>query len=77
MEKLWQAKLEVDLESIEYNINKIKNICGKDVKVMPVIKDDGYRTGLNTRIDFLGKCNIEIIGVAILDEAIKMRELRI
>ncbi|MBR5227331.1 MAG: alanine racemase [Clostridia bacterium] len=75
MEKFWQAKLEISKENIIYNINKIKEFIGPKVDVMPIIKDNGYKTNLNDRIDILKACMVKIVGVAILDEAISMRNL--
>lgn len=75
MSKSWQAKLEINLNNIIYNINQIKEYIGPNVEIMPIIKDDAYRTGVNTRIDVLEKCNIKIVGVAIVDEAIALRSL--
>lgn len=75
MERVWEAKLEVNLENIFYNINEIKKIVGSDVNIMPIIKDNAYGTYLNTKINELEKIGINIVGVAIVDEGIKLREL--
>ncbi len=75
MDRVWEAKLEVSLDSIFHNINEIKKLVGPDVNIMPIIKDNGYGTYLNTRIKDLENFGINIVGVAIVDEGIKLREL--
>ena len=36
--------MEINLNSLSYNIEQIKNKVGKDTKIMPVIKANGYGT---------------------------------
>lgn len=74
MDKTWQAKLEVNSNNIIYNINAIKKYIGSNVDIMPIIKDEGYKTYLDRHIEIFEKTNIKIVGVAIVDEAIKLRE---
>ncbi len=65
--------LEINLNNLQYNINQIKKIVGKDVNIMPVIKAKGYGTYINQRIDVLNQFNI--VAVANVDEAVDLREL--
>lgn len=75
MDRVWEAKLEVNLDNIFHNINEIKKLVGENVNIMPIIKDNAYGTYLNTRIKDLENFGINIVGVAIIDEGIKLREL--
>lgn len=75
MDRVWEAKLEVNLGNIFHNINEIKKTVGPDVNIMPIIKDNAYGTYLNTKIKDLENFGINIVGVAIVDEGIKLREL--
>lgn len=75
MDRVWEAKLEVNLDNIFHNINEIKKIVGPSVNIMPIIKDNAYGTYLNTRIKDLENFGVNIVGVAIVDEGIKLREL--
>lgn len=75
MEKIWQAKLEVNLQNIKHNINEIKKYMGNNVEIMPIIKDNAYGTEINKNIEFLEEANMQIVGVAIVDEGISMRKL--
>lgn len=65
------TKLEVNLNNINYNVKKIKEYIGKDVELMPIVKAYGYGSFINYESDFLNQFNI--VGVALLDEAIEVR----
>lgn len=74
MNKVWQAKLEIDLNAILFNINQIRKKIGDKTKIMPIIKDNAYGTYINEKQEVLQKAGIEIVGVAIVDEAIALRK---
>ena len=74
MEKLWGARLEVDLSKIVYNINAIKSFVGSGVDIMPIIKDNGYGTKINDKIEILKEAGIKIVAVAIVDEGVYLRK---
>ena len=74
MEKVWQAKLEIDRNALIHNIQTIKEYVGPNTDIMPIIKDTGYKTNFNSKIDILNECNIKIVGVAIVDEAVELRQ---
>lgn len=65
--------MEIDLNNLEHNIKVIQEKVGQDVKLMPVIKANGYGTYINQRLDILNK--FEIVAVAIVDEGIYLRNL--
>ena len=73
MEITRPAWLEINLDNLQYNIDQIQNIVGKDVKLMPVIKANGYGTHINQRLDVINQ--FEIVAVANVDEAVFLREL--
>lgn len=75
MDRVWNARLQVDLDAIKNNIEKIKEFVGNNVDIMPIIKDNAYGTQLNTQIDFLHELGVNIVGVAIVDEGIYLRRL--
>ncbi|EKQ51663.1 MULTISPECIES: alanine racemase [unclassified Clostridium] len=76
MEKYLRTYAKIDLKAILNNINEIKNRIEKDVKVMAVIKADGYGHGAAVLGDFL-KNEVNYYGVATIDEAIELREFGI
>ena len=45
--------MEVNLNNFEYNVNKIQELVGENVKLMPVIKASGYGTHINQRLDII------------------------
>ena len=65
--------LEVNLNNLEFNIKQIQNKVGKDVKLMPVIKANGYGTYINQRLEVLNK--FDIVSVATVDEAVYLRSI--
>lgn len=73
-ERVWSAKLEVDLNKVVNNINEIKRYVGKDVDIMPVIKDNSYGTHFQENLEVFEKTGIKIVAVAIVDEGIELRE---
>lgn len=73
MEITRPAYLEINLNNLQYNINQIQNKVGKDVKIMPVIKANGYGTYINQRLDVINQ--FDIVGVATVDEGVYLREI--
>lgn len=67
--------LEVNLSNFKHNYYEIKKLLKKDIEIMPILKDNAYKTYLNTQIDLLNELNINIIGLAKVDEGIAMRKL--
>lgn len=65
--------MEINLDNFQYNIEQIKNNIGKDVKIMPVIKANGYGTYINQRLDVINQ--FDIVAVATVDEGVYLREL--
>ncbi len=65
-----QTVMEIDLNALNHNINEIKKYI-KNQNIIPVIKANGYGTFINMRTDILN--NFDIVGVAIVDEAIALR----
>lgn len=75
MEKVWNAVMEVNIENFKYNFNEIKKYIGKDADILPVLKANTYGSFINQNSELLNELNIKIIGVAIIDEGVKLREL--
>lgn len=65
--------MEIDVKAFEYNLEKIKEYVGNNVKVMPVIKANAYGTQINKRLDIINK--FDIVAVAIVDEGVELRKL--
>ncbi len=66
--------VEVDLCAIKHNIEQIKNIIGSDVLFMAVVKADAYGHGIREVASCAASCGVDFLGVARIDEAIKLRK---
>lgn len=65
--------MEIDINDFKQNIIKIKEFVGNKVTIMPIIKANGYGTYINENLDLIK--DFEIIGVATVDEGVKIRTL--
>lgn len=67
---------EIDLNNLEYNLNKTKKIAhGKEI--MAIVKADAYGHGAVKIAKELSKMGIDIFGVATIEEAIELRQKNI
>ncbi|NLD60272.1 MAG: alanine racemase [Clostridiales bacterium] len=66
--------LTISLATIEQNYRKIRASVGDDVKVMAVVKADAYGHGLIPVAKRLEAAGAEAFAVAILEEALELRE---
>ena len=64
--------MEVDINKFKNNVNSVQKYIGNK-KIMPIIKANAYGTYINKRLDVINE--FDIVGVAIIDEAIELREL--
>lgn len=65
--------MEIDLSAFKDNIKQIQNYIGEDVKLIPVIKANGYGTYINKQIDCIK--GFDIVAVAIAEEGKHLREI--
>ena len=73
MEKYLRTYAKIDLNSVLHNINEIKKRIGQSVKIMAIIKANGYGHGATVLGDFL-KNEVDYYGVATIEEAMELRE---
>lgn len=71
--KSHQTVLEVNLSQMQRNLNTIKASLGKDCKLMAMTKALSYGTGGFQVAKLLEYNNIDYLGVAYTDEAIKLK----
>lgn len=64
--------MEVDLNKFNNNIKKIQQYVDFK-KIMPVVKANAYGTYINKNLDIIN--NFDIVAVAIVDEAIVLRQI--
>ena len=67
-----QSVMEVSKTNFIYNIEQIKKYVG-NIKVMPVIKANGYGTYINKCLELIE--NFDIVAVACVNEGIELREI--
>lgn len=65
--------LEVNLDNFIYNVEQIQNFVGRDIKIMPVVKANGYGTHINMCLDVMNR--FDIVAVALVQEALHLREM--
>ncbi|WP_174615749.1 alanine racemase [Virgibacillus ihumii] len=65
---------EVNLDAIEYNINQIREQIPQHCSVIAVVKADGYGHGAVKVAERALKSGAEMLAVAILEEALVLRE---
>ena len=63
--------LEVDTNAFKYNVKKIQEYIGNNVKIMPVIKANAYGTYINKLNNLIN--DFDIVAVANVDEAVELR----
>ncbi|MFV0517997.1 MAG: alanine racemase [Aminipila sp.] len=66
--------VRVDLNAIAYNMEKIKEMAGRDVNIMPVIKANGYGHGILGIAPTLMEHGAVYLAVATLTEALEIRK---
>ena len=64
--------MEIDTKEFKNNIKKIKEFVGNK-EILPVIKANGYGTYINKKLSLIN--SFKIVGVAIVDEALNLRQL--
>ena len=73
MGKYLRTFAKIDLDAILHNINEVKKRIENSVKVMAIIKADGYGHGAAILGDFLEN-KVDYYGVATIEEAMELRE---
>jgi len=68
------AYLEIDLDALAFNVRSIKRKLGMDVKMLAVVKADGYGHGAYAVSRVVLENGADSLGVAILEEGVELRE---
>lgn len=67
---------EVDLDNIRHNLSQIGDMArSKNAELMAVVKDDAYGHGLAKVTQLAEEAHVKMLGVATIEEAIKVREV--
>ncbi len=76
MRKYNRTYVQIDLDAIRHNIIEEKKRVGNDVKIMAIVKADAYGHG-DVMVSKALRDLVDGYGVAIVEEALKLRENRI
>jgi alanine racemase len=68
------AWIEIDLDAISHNVQQVRRFVGADVRVMAVVKANGYGHGLVESARAALEGGASSLGVALLDEALALRQ---
>ena len=68
---------EISLSALRHNIKRIREIAGKGVAILGVVKADAYGHGMQTVSRTIVKEGVDYLGVASLDEACELRRIGI
>ncbi|MCX7661898.1 MAG: alanine racemase, partial [Candidatus Omnitrophica bacterium] len=67
---LW---IEINLDNLVYNFEQIKKRLSCRTKIMAIVKKDAYGHGMVEVSKVLSSLGVDYLGVACIDEAIKLR----
>jgi len=65
---------EVDLKALEHNYTQVKRLAGKDIQMMAVVKANAYGHGTVEVSKVLEGIGVNYLGVATMDEAVRLRD---
>ena len=65
---------EIDLKAIAHNYKQVKRLVGKEIKVMAVVKANAYGHGTVEVSKVLENLGVGYLGVATMDEAVRLRD---
>jgi len=68
---------EINLGNLKYNFYQLKRLLEPKTKIMVTVKADAYGHGLIPVSKKLESCGVDSLGVASIDEGIKLREINI
>jgi len=65
---------EIDLGAVSHNLRQIRSFIDKKVEILPIVKANAYGHGILQVSRVLVDNGIKYLGVATMDEAMKLRE---
>ena len=68
---------EINLSNLEYNFRQMRGMVRPQTKVMVTVKADAYGHGLIPVSQRLVACGVDYLGVASIDEGLRLRSARI
>ncbi len=71
------AWVEVNLESLAFNIKQIKKFVNPETKLLAIAKADAYGHGATMTVPTMLASGVDMIGVAAIDEGLDLRAAKI
>ncbi len=68
---------EVNLNNLEHNFKKVKSLLQPEIKILVTVKADAYGHGLIPVAKRLATSGVDYLGIASIDEGIKLRKAKI
>ncbi len=68
------AWMEVNLDAMKWNIDRVRELLKKDIAILLVVKADAYGHGSVRIARLAAECGIDMLGVATVDEGKELRE---
>lgn len=68
------AWVEIDLDAMKWNIDRIRSLVAPGCRILLVVKADAYGHGAVRVSRFAEECNVQMLGVATLDEGKELRK---
>lgn len=73
-EKVHRTILEIDYDAVAHNLKAFRSYIPTETMIMTIIKAEAYGSGSVPMAHFLSGQGVNYLGVALIDEAIKIRE---
>ncbi|HER44193.1 MAG TPA: alanine racemase, partial [Candidatus Eisenbacteria bacterium] len=67
------AWVEVNLDAMKWNIDRVRELLRKDTAILLVVKADAYGHGAVRIARLAAECGIDMLGVATVDEGKELR----
>ena len=74
MENISDRWLEIDIDAIKHNLEQVKSLLPEKVRLIAVVKADGYGHGAVETSRLLYQNGVDFFGVSFLDEAVALRQ---
>ncbi|MFH0925840.1 MAG: alanine racemase [bacterium] len=74
MHNIRQTRAEIDLDSLNHNFTIVRRLIGERCKILGVVKANAYGHGAIEVAKELVSAKVDMLGVAIVEEAIELRK---
>ncbi len=68
------TRAEIDLEALNFNLNQVRSLVGKEKKILAVVKANAYGHGATGIVKELEALGVKFFGVAFVEEGVQLRK---